>query len=76
MTVLDYENTIDVTTRLRDAAPETRVTQSNPVTRLTFDAVSSEIETRAIEGNREFYATIMERLGAAPVNLIDADRVL
>ncbi len=75
MTVLDYENT-DVATELRTPLG-LEATQSNPATRrLLFDAVSSELETRAIERNQEFYATILERIAVGNPQLVDPDDVM
>lgn len=76
MTVLDYENS-DAATEPRTIADSSQATQSNPVTRrVLFELVSSELETRAIERNNEFYTTLMERIAVDNPQLVDADDVM
>ena len=77
MTVLELENITDATTEHWSSA-RTESTQSNPTTRrVALDAYAGELETREIERNPEFHATIVRRLShASPGELVDAGEAL
>lgn len=77
MTVLEIDNTNDVTTHHWSSSP-TIADQINPVTRrVSLVTYAGEIETREIERNRDFHSVIIERLAEPrPDNLIDADEAL
>ena len=75
MAVIERENSLDVSTELVGAG-DSQATQSNPATRrLALDLVSAELETLAIERNREFHSTILARI-AVDAPLVDADDIL
>ena len=77
MTILELENITAATTEHWSSAP-TAASQRNPNTsRIFLDAYAGELETREIERNREFHATIVRRLSqASPDKLVDADGAL
>lgn len=73
MSILERENTTDAATTERWSWRGNASDQTNPATRrVALDVFMGELETRAIERNREFYATIVERLVSPRGTLIDA----
>ena len=76
MTVIDYENIYTATTENWSSGPSSS-DQSSPTTRrISAEAFFGELETLAIEHNRDFYATILERLHVERPVLIDAADVV
>ena len=78
MTVMERENLFDLATEFRGGTVATATMQDSIVTRrfTFFDAVSSEIETTAIESNRDFYAVVLHRIADAAPRLIPADDLI
>jgi len=76
MSVLELENALDATTH-HWSASVTASDQSNPVTRrVALDLYLGELETLEIEHNREFHATIVDRLSRTRADLVEPDDVL
>ena len=75
MAVLETENRVGAT---EHRTPGTTASdQSNPATRrIALDVHAAELETLAIERNRDFHAAIVERLAVSKTTLVDADKVL
>jgi hypothetical protein len=69
------ENATEPTTEAWTSRP-TAAHQRDLATGLVgFDVYAGELETRAIERNAEFHATIVERLTVSSPRLADADSV-